>query len=156
MSGWGMVGGRKFGNPGVEDSRSDRAASSQVHATVSFKEPLVARVQLDTSGEHSELAANLRLALPSASQLSLQAWRLTAFVAFIAVVLATLCPPFYLPLAGGFQTSMGFGFIFAPPQQGTLVALVNVPLLVAEYVAILAAALLALVWGPAAAAHLAN
>ncbi len=54
-------------------------------------------------------------------------WALAGGVACLLALI--LFPPFIVPLQGGLVTNAGFSFIFSPPPQGSLLAIVNVPLL---------------------------
>jgi hypothetical protein len=54
---------------------------------------------------------------------------LTLVVGAGVAALTVLFPPHIVPLAQGFITNAGFAFILNPPEQGSLHAIVNAPLL---------------------------
>jgi hypothetical protein len=45
-----------------------------------------------------------------------------------------LYPPFHITIKGT-EINMGYGFLFAPPKRGYLDAFVNVPVLLAQWIA---------------------
>lgn len=63
-----------------------------------------------------------------------------------SIVVAVLFPPFFLPLADGYVTNLGFALLFAPPKSGQLVGMVNLPLLAIELLAITAVGALLFWW----------
>lgn len=54
------------------------------------------------------------------------------------LVLVLLFPPFIIPLPQGMVSNAGFAFIFTPPKQGALTAVVNTHLLVLLVVGVIA------------------
>jgi len=52
----------------------------------------------------------------------------------LATVVMMLFPPFQIMIRGT-EMNMGYGFLFDPPKRGTLNASVNVPVLIAQWVA---------------------
>ena len=61
---------------------------------------------------------------------------LVAGAGALALLLAMLFPPFEFRFPGGFITNAGFGFILAPPLRGSLLASVNISLLMSEMCAL--------------------
>lgn len=54
---------------------------------------------------------------------------LALLIGALALLLVLLFPPFIVPLPQGMVNNAGFAFIFSPPTQGNLVAIVNTQLL---------------------------
>lgn len=50
----------------------------------------------------------------------------------LILLLALLFPPFYVSLPNGLIFNQGFHFLFDPPALGTIVAMVNIPMLIIE------------------------
>lgn len=69
---------------------------------------------------------------PSRGGLDLRGVVLTA--TGLAIVFVSALPPHYAGLPEGMTTNLGFAFILSPPKVGSLVGLVQVPLLLAEVV----------------------
>lgn len=72
---------------------------------------------------------------------AVQRWVL--IIALIVVVLAILFPPFYMPMPENLVSNMGFAFILLPPGNEYYRGLVNVPLLLTEFFAVLIVAAIA-------------
>lgn len=116
IKGDAWVDGKFERGSAVPDVISD-ASTSERKVSVRVEEPL--RIYLET-GRGADKDLQRRILLATA----------------VVLGLALAFPPFYVNLPEGMSSNLGFAFLFNPPKQGSLTALVYVPLLIAELVAV--------------------